>query len=125
MGGRPIGSKDRLPRGSLKAAWLRVAQAEPHLLDEAIRAGLTAGRPSERLGFLELGAKLMREVGVPSEPEAGAGAVDRVHIMLGWDPANNEDTRSLPLKTQSASGRNPENQVFAPVRALLPARFSD
>ena len=46
MGGRPRGSKDRLPRGRLKAAWLAVTQAEPHLLEETIRAGLTAGRPA-------------------------------------------------------------------------------
>jgi hypothetical protein len=73
----------------------------------------------------------MREVGVPSEPEAGAGGVTRVRIMLQWkeanplDPPTNGHMRSLPLDTQSASGRGSENEAPAPARALLPSRFSD
>ena len=82
MGGRPKGSKDRLPRGSLNAAWLAVTQAELHLLEDAIRAGLTAARPSERLGFLELGAKLLRTIGPPEEPHAKSDS--GVNIVLSW-----------------------------------------
>lgn len=107
MGGRPRGSKDRLPRGSLKAAWLAVTRAEPHLLEDAIRTGLTAARPSDRLGFLELGAKLLREIGPVSEPEAKPD-VSEVRIVLlrsevgGLDSGTNGHPRALPPESMRA-----------------------
>jgi hypothetical protein len=79
MGGRPKDSKDRFPRGSLKAAWLAVTRAEPHLLEDAIRAGLAATRPSDRLGFLELGTKL--------SPKARCSCAGGVSERWQRDPA--------------------------------------
>ena len=69
--GRPKGAKDRLPRGSVKAAWDRVmATKDGHeSLDDAIRAGLKDRR--QRLGFLELGARLNREIGPGTEIAGG------------------------------------------------------
>jgi hypothetical protein len=65
-GGRPRGSRDRVPRklrSSVAAAWRQVTQADPRLLVEVLHAGLRSGKPREALGFLELGARLVREVG--------------------------------------------------------------
>jgi hypothetical protein len=114
MGGRPKGSKNRLPRGSLKAAWLAVTRAEPHLLEDAIRAGLTATRPSDRLGFLELGAKLMHEVGITSAPEPEPARTGGIRIILRsseappLDAHTNGHPKSLPpgrVLTVSPDGR--------------------
>ena len=68
--GRPKGAKDRVPRGSIKAAWDRVMATREgyESLDEAIRAGLKDRR--QRLGFLELGARLNREIGPGAEVAA-------------------------------------------------------
>ena len=65
--GRPPGAKDRVPRGSVKAAWDRVMATKEgqESLDEAIRSGLKDRR--QRLGFLELGARLSKEIGSGAE----------------------------------------------------------
>lgn len=75
--GRPKGSKDRVPRGSIKAAFVEVIEADPSLISEAIRRGLQ-GRNA--LGYLDLGAKLLKEIG--SGTEAGA---PRIILVPGLD----------------------------------------
>ena len=77
--GRPKGAKDRFPRGSIKAAWDRVMATREgyESLDEAIRAGLKDRR--QRLGFLELGARLNREIG----PGADVAALPVTVIING------------------------------------------
>jgi hypothetical protein len=51
---------DKAARASLRKAFIRLAAREPHLLVEAFKRGLLSGRP---LGYLELGARLLKEIG--------------------------------------------------------------
>jgi hypothetical protein len=66
--GRPPGIKEALPRGAFRAAYDRVLAKDPQLLDTVIRAGLK-GQPKARnaVPFLELGAKLGKEIGADAE----------------------------------------------------------
>jgi hypothetical protein len=66
--GRPPGIKEAVRRGAFKAAYDRVLAKDPQLLDTVIRAGLQ-GQPKARnaVPFLELGAKLGKEIGADAE----------------------------------------------------------
>ena len=77
MGGRPSGSKDRVPRGSVKAAFEEIIATSPALITEAIRRGLQ-GRNA--LGFIDLWAKVGKEIGTGAETGA-----PRVLIVRGLD----------------------------------------
>ena len=98
--GRPSGIKEALPRGAFKAAYDRVLAKDPQLLDTVIRAGLK-GQPKARnaVPFLELGAKLGKEIG------AGRDAVDTQPVIfhfhtnlnpLALAPRVLQQQRSLP-----------------------------
>ena len=58
---RPKGSgKTEEQRTSLRRAYIELAKAKPWLVKEAFERGLRSTRP---LGFLELAARLMKEIG--------------------------------------------------------------
>lgn len=48
----------------VREAWEALLKAKPWLVREALERGLSGGRP---LGFLELGARLMKEIGQADE----------------------------------------------------------
>lgn len=58
--GNAKGGKDREARASLKKAFVKLVNSKPWLVQEAMERGLTSSRP---LGFLELGARLLKEIG--------------------------------------------------------------
>jgi hypothetical protein len=55
----------------VKHAWARVTEADPTPLDRAIRRGLESTNSSARLGYVELGAKLNKEIGPQTEQAGG------------------------------------------------------
>lgn len=68
--GKPKGAKDKVPRGSVKQAFeefINVRGGQRAMVD-AISAGMRDKRRA--LGFLELAAKVFREVGPGSEAES-------------------------------------------------------
>ena len=62
----------------MKWAWQCVTETDPKLLPTAIRRGLQSTSSSARLGYLELGAKLNKEIG----PQTDAASGVRI-IMVG------------------------------------------
>lgn len=89
----------------VKEAWEKLTSKKPWIVQEALERGLTGGRP---LGFLELGARVMKEIGQNEEqktsvtiimnssldPKALKPAVPEVHVI--------EDTAhpEVPAKTE-------------------------
>jgi hypothetical protein len=104
--GRPPGIKEALPRGAFKAAYDRVLAKDPQLLDTVIRAGLK-GQPKARnaVPFLELGAKLGKEIG------AGRDAVDTQPVIFHFH------TNLNPL---ALSGRVLQQQRSLPAPPAVP-----
>jgi hypothetical protein len=58
--GNPKGGKTREQKASLLKAFIDLAASQPWLIKEAFERGLKGSRP---LGYLELGARLMKEIG--------------------------------------------------------------
>lgn len=73
-GGLPKGGvpKDKSRKVLIKEAWDELCKAKPWLIKEALERGLTGGRP---LGFLELGARVNKEVGSQEEQKANVTIV--------------------------------------------------
>ena len=56
--------KPETNKASLREAWVEITSKKPWLVKEALEHGLASSRP---LGYLELGARLMKEVGAQDE----------------------------------------------------------
>lgn len=68
--GRPKKDKSRL--SSIKEAWEDLCSGKPYLIKEALERGLRGQRP---LGFLELGARVMKEIGQAEEQKSAVTIV--------------------------------------------------
>jgi hypothetical protein len=80
----------RARAGSVKWAWAAVTGAEPGLVAEAIRRGLHSTSPTARLGYLELGAKLNKEIGPQTDVAGGVSVILVGHgaeVMAAWRKA--------------------------------------
>jgi hypothetical protein len=62
-------------RGSAKWAWATVNRTDERLLPDAIRAGLLSRKPGEARGWVELGARLTKEVGPVTDVAAGVAVI--------------------------------------------------
>ena len=65
----------RARANSVKYGWIAVTRLEPHLVPDAIRMGLRSTSPTARLGYLELGAKVMKEIGTQAEQAGGVQVI--------------------------------------------------
>ena len=73
--GRPKGARDRVPRGSVKAAYetFVAARGGQAKIVDAIERGIRDPRRS--LGFLELYAKVLKEIGAGSDDGGAPGII--------------------------------------------------
>jgi hypothetical protein len=62
-------------RGSVKWAWNAVNRLDERLLSDAIRRGLLSRNPGEARGWVELGARLNKEVGPVTDVAAGVAVI--------------------------------------------------
>jgi hypothetical protein len=78
--GRPPGSKDSVPRGSVKAAFdeFVAARGGQQAMVDAIERGVCDSRRA--LGFIELYAKLLKEVGSGAD-----AAIPKILLVPGLD----------------------------------------
>ena len=93
----------------MKYAWARVTEADPTLLDRAIRKGLKSSNPSARLGYLELGAKLNKEIGSQTEVAGGVQV-----IIVGPAAAAIEAWRAAAAKIAALPEAPPDELEPAP-----------
>lgn len=68
-------TKARRGASSVRYAWKAVTALEPELVPDAIRRGLKSTSGSVRLGYLELGAKVMKEIGSGQEQGGGVAVI--------------------------------------------------
>jgi hypothetical protein len=87
-------------RASLRRAFVKVASEQPWLLKEAFERGLRSSRP---LGYLELGARLLKEIG------AQDGAAPKIAIVFN---------SSLQAGKLREGAETPKMITATPVRAL-------
>jgi hypothetical protein len=90
-------------RASLRRAFVKVASEQPWLLREAFERGLRSSRP---LGYLELGARLLKEIG------AQEGQAPKIAIVFN---------SSLQAGKLREGAETPHMITATPVRAALPA----
>jgi len=57
----------KFKRSSVRKAWIKLNSRNPQLIEEALRRGLQSKTPIQ---YLELGSKLMKEVGAQEESAA-------------------------------------------------------
>lgn len=85
----------KIDRSSLKAAWVKVTKRKPWLVEEAIERGLESARPIQ---YLELGAKLMREIGQDSESKTQIAIVFNGPIDVGKLKGNTSTPHVLEVQ---------------------------
>lgn len=104
--GNPNGAPDREDRASIKRAFIKILSAKPWLLETAIENGLTGRSP---LGYLELAARLMKEIGVQgdSPPQIAIifnSSLDSSKLKEGSTPIRiiEKKTHQLPAHLEPA-----------------------
>ena len=95
---RPKGSTGKTNKASLREAWIEVVSKKPWLVKEAMERGLESGRP---LGFLELGARLMKEIGAQEEQKTQIAIIFNGSLDAGKLRPGAETTFVLPSASQS------------------------
>lgn len=80
--GNPAGRPkvDKSKAVLVREAWEKIATKKPWLIQEALERGLMSGRP---LGFLELGARVMKEIGVNEEQKAAVTIIMNSSLNAG------------------------------------------
>ncbi len=98
--GNPAGRPKKEPKVSkttlIKEVWDELCQTKPWLVEEALERGLTGGRP---LGFLELGARLNKEIGQQESQKAQVTIV--VNSPLNAGTLRPIDITPSPLAIQA------------------------
>jgi len=92
--GRPPGIKEPVPRNTVLAAWNAVVGRDRKLVEKVISAGLRLP-PSKALPFVELGARLNKELGAGID---SGGAP----VIINWN--SNVD----PMKLRRGAGATGE-----------------
>lgn len=95
----------KIDRSSLKAAWVKITKRKPWLVEEAIERGLESARPIQ---YLELGAKLMREIGQDSDSKTQIAIVFNGPIDVGKLRGNTDNPRILEVQAVQAHPQLPE-----------------
>lgn len=109
---RKRGRKTKEELASLRNAFVKLVAKKPWLVSEAFERGLLSSRP---LGYLELGARLLKEVGQTSDQ------APKVAIVFNSNGLNAQALRPLPGASSPApalSARAPLGVLDVSVEAL-------
>jgi hypothetical protein len=89
--GRPLGAKDKIPRGSVRAAYLDLIENRGghDLMVNAAEAALKA-KGKLALGYMELAARVLDRADSGGAVAIGAGP-DKLRIVVKW-PEDRQDT---------------------------------
>lgn len=103
--GRPKAAKDAKSKAALvKEAWEALTSKKPWIIREALERGLTGGRP---LGFLELGARVMKEIGQSEEQKTSVTII----MNSSLNPkALKPEVTEVRVVEETAHPAVPENQ---------------
>jgi len=99
--GRPKRDKSKIVL--VREAWEQLTSKKPWLVAEALERGLTGGRP---LGFLELGARVMKEIGQSEEKQSNITIV--VNSTLNTRALRPATVELIPIPAPQAHPMLPE-----------------
>ena len=108
--------KESSEKASVRKAWIALVSQKPLMIQTALEKGLRSERP---LGFLELGARLLKEVGVQEEQKTQIAIVFSSPLDSAKLRAGSPSVRIIEATRQVPVPQEIESTVLTPNEAML------